>query len=82
MASFDLYGDIQLKAGNPKRKAYVVGEKVPVEDGVYVTPHGMVVVRGGKLLTTFDEVKVIDKWGTPIGLDEMLSARKPVAQTT
>jgi len=80
MASFDLYGDIQLKAGEPKRKAYMVGERVPIEDGVYLTPSGMVIIQDGKLLTTFSDLKVIDKWGEEIELNETLSARKPVAQ--
>jgi len=70
MGIYDTYGGIQLKVGDVDMNYFDVGDTVPIEDGVYLTPEGIVVILDGKLVRTFE--KAISKWGEPIDPEDIL----------
>ena len=70
MGLYDTYASVQLKVGPRVCKDYVVGDSVPIADGVYVGWDGAVVVIGGQLAAVFSEVT--DKWGNSISFGTML----------
>lgn len=66
MGLYDTYGPthIQIKAGMLSGSDYQIGEQVPiVDDGVYISGEGLVVVKDGKLIATFEEGCLYTKWG-------------------
>lgn len=81
MGSYDIYGDgIQLKVGPCECDRYNAGDIVPIDDGVYVTPEGVVVVHGGRLLCAIVTSEVVTKWGDVLNLHDLLDTYNPVAQ--
>jgi len=83
MGLFDYFGEegIQLKAGECQMFDYHVGEDVPLADGVYVAYEGLVVVKSGKLLMTFPEGFLYNKWGGELYEQGILDADNPIVQT-
>lgn len=85
MGLYDEYIDggvyVQIKASNddesmPTRK---VGERVPLEDGIYIGYEGAVVIKNGVFVAAFDELN--DKWGGVLvtEFDELLNLNNPIA---
>lgn len=62
--------EIQLKNGPCKMEDYKVGDKVPLDDGVYVGREGVVVVIDGKFAAAFNHLT--DKWGDLFDLGSLM----------
>jgi hypothetical protein len=75
--AYNIYGKrkIELKIGDLKMHQFSQGDKVDIPDGVYVGS-GVVVIHKGKFVAEFDHL--VDKWGDPIDVSELLSNRNPV----
>jgi len=61
MGIYDEYEGVQLKVGDVGMCYYRIGDKVKLQDGVYVAPDGAVVIKNKKLFMTTKNVQ--DKWG-------------------
>jgi len=95
MGAYDDVCGMQVKAGPCEFEHYGIGDRVPLEDGLYLCPDGAFVVKYGIVLwctvETWEEgadgkfvqtgwPRVFDKWGTYIYLDALLEERSPVAK--
>lgn len=82
MGLYDYFGieGIQLKAGECNMLDYSVGDDVPLADGVYVAYEGLVVIRDGKLLATFPNGQLFNKWGGFIEERAELDTENPIFQ--
>jgi len=70
---------IQIKCTpNPCLHHYFVGEKIPLDDGLYLGFEGWFVVRKGKVREYGD--RVFSKWGDEIKLEDILSRYNIVEQ--
>lgn len=82
MGMYDSFGKsgVQLKAGLCNMDHYHVGDTVTgFDDGVYIAPDGIVVIKNGVFVAEFpkyDDGKkvvetpfIIDKWGTIMPID-------------
>lgn len=69
MGAYDIFGDIQLKAGACVMGEYTEGDLVSLNDGVYVGLNGVVVILNGKLAKTFPTLN--DKDGGSYDLEEI-----------
>lgn len=78
MGVYDTFGDTQIKAGPCAMKHYKIGQSVPLENGVYVAPDGVVVIAGGIFVAEFSDLR--DKWGGRLDCDTVLDARHPIKQ--
>ena len=81
MSMYDLFGKkfIQLKARpNPNMNYYNVRAAVPYDDGIYLAPDGIIVVKNGKFKCTLELNQIYDKWGDSVNLSKMLERRNPV----
>jgi len=64
MGLFDTYAGVQLKIGDVCLRSFRVGHAVPIPDGIYLAREGIVVIKEGKLLASFEGDDIIfDKWG-------------------
>ena len=70
MGVYDTFGECQIKAGPCMLKEYVVGERVPLPDGVYVSYDGVVVVVRGVFVAEFPTLT--DKWGGEMDVADVL----------
>ena len=70
MGVYDEYAGLQLKVGPRRLDQYIVGDKVPIEDGVYVAWGGVVVVKGGMFIAAFEHL--LTKWGGVIEPEDVL----------
>ena len=61
MGVYDIYEGIQLKVGDVTMCTYRIGDKVNIEDGIYVGYEGMVVVKDGIFIAKYRYLT--DKWG-------------------
>ncbi len=79
MGIYDTYGEngIQIKIGDVKMNYFYVGDKVPVNDGIYVAHEGIFVVKRGVLIAEFPLDALQDKYGCPIEINT--HANNPVA---
>ena len=82
MGLYDTYGSdfTQIKTSNDGKlelRHFMVGDKVPLDNGVYLSSNVLVVV-GGELIAVFD--KLTDKWGGDVSWSDLLMGRNPVAQ--
>jgi len=77
MSAYNIYGKrkIELKIGDLKMHQFNQGDKVDIPDGVYIGS-GVVVIHKRKFVAEFD--RLVDKWGDPIDVSELLSNRNPV----
>lgn len=77
MGIYDTYGEheIQLKVGDVYMSIYKAGDKVPIADGVYLAPDGVVVVIEGKLALT--DKKLTSKWGVMLSPETLLKPHNP-----
>jgi hypothetical protein len=75
MGVFDTYNGIQLKVGEITMANFKIGHKVPIDEGVYLAPQGVVVVLGGKLAYT--SKIVLSKWGAQLSPDKLLAPVNP-----
>lgn len=58
MGMFNTYGSTQLKAGDCCALHYYdEGDKVDIEDGLYIGAWGFVVVKGGVFIAEYTELK-------------------------
>lgn len=78
MGMYDTFNGIQLKVGDCVLDNFKIGDKVPIPDGVYLAPDGVVVVVGGKLAYTSDHV--FSKWGRALDTYKLLEPVNPFAQ--
>lgn len=78
MGVYDTYGNIQLKVGPCGLNEYRIGNKVPIDDGIYIAYGGAIVVKDGKLVAEFQ--KVYDKWGHPLDMSSVLDCNNAVVQ--
>ena len=77
MSAYNIYGKrkIELKIGDLKMHQFNQGDKVDIPDGVYIGS-GVVIIHKGKFVAEFDHL--VDKWGDPIDVSELLSNRNPI----
>jgi len=77
MGVYNMLGDCQIKAGPCDMEHFVIGEKVPLPDGVYVAHEGIVVVIMGVFVGEFSTLT--DKWGGEIDPVDVIEKLNPVA---
>ncbi len=85
MGVYDMFGKefIQLKARpNPNMSHYRVRSKVPYNDGVYLAPDGIVIIKNGVFKCALKLDQIYDKWGQEIDLSKFLQERNPLYQVT
>jgi hypothetical protein len=85
MGLYDMFGKefIQLKAReNPNMSHYTVRSHVPYEDGIYLAPDGIVVIKNGIFKCNLKLNQIYDKWGNQVDLSTTLRRRNPVYQVT
>lgn len=69
MGIFDTFYDrhndlsIQLKAGDPSLENFQVGDKVDLDDGLYFSREGIVVIKLNKFIGAYHYSDVKDKFG-------------------
>lgn len=75
---------IQFKLGKQILKNYMLGEDIPLDNGLYFAKEGMFVVFDNKLVAAFDsdEKFMVDKWGGEIGYPELWSPIDKVLNLT
>jgi len=63
MGVYDTYGELcgQLKVGDVCMNTFLVGDTVPIPDGVYVTLGSVIVVKDGIFIAEYEVLT--DKWG-------------------
>ena len=76
MGVYDTVGNCQIKAGPCEMEYYEIGDDVPLEDGVYVSYEGVIVVVNGVFFTEFKGLK--DKWGGRIDVADVLRGLNPL----
>ena len=66
MGVYDEYGTLggQIKVGSCELTHFLVGSKVDIPDGVYITLCNVVVIVGGVFVAEFETLT--DKWGGAI----------------
>ena len=64
MGVFDWYGSVQLKVGHSAMCSYVIGDYVPIPDGVYVGHEGVIVTHNHRFIAEYTGINT--KWGTQI----------------
>ncbi len=82
---FDLFGRefIQLKARpNPNMSHYTTRSHVPYEDGIYLAPDGIVVIKNGVFKCNLKLDQIYDKWGERVDLSRTLTKRNPLYKVT
>lgn len=85
MSLYDMFGKnfIQLKARpNPNMCHYRVRAKVPYNDGIYLAPDGIVVIKNGVFKCSLQLNQIYDKWGEPFDLSRTLEKRNPLYAAT
>lgn len=60
MGMFDYYEGVQIKRGPRTLHSYKIGDEVPLEDGIYISYEGAIVILGKKLVASFDDI--CTKW--------------------
>jgi len=78
MGCYDTYGrlEMQLKCGECLLNNFAVGDKVDIQDGVYVAYEGVAVVKDGIFIAEFENLT--DKWGGKISPEEIIESRNPI----
>lgn len=78
MGVYDTYGELgaQLKCGDVSMEHYKVGDTVPLEDGVYLTYEGAIVIKDGRFIA--ESARVFDKYGGEVTYRDILDRRNPV----
>lgn len=77
MGYYDCYEEIQIKV-NPSGKTYKLGDKVEIDDGVYLGYEGVIVILGGQFIAKVDVL--YDKWGGVIEPNSIIDRYNPVQQ--
>jgi len=75
---YDEYEGIQLKIGDCNLDSFRIGDKVPIDDGIYIAYEGAAIVLDGVLITT--DLKLFDKWGKMLDPTEFIENRNPVSR--
>lgn len=70
MGLFNEFAGVQLKVGKCLCEHYEIGDKVPLDDGIYIGYEGAVVVKDNILVACFSELKT--KWGHKIKPSSLL----------
>lgn len=77
MGVYDEYAGLQLKVGPCNLDYYDIGDKVPIEDGIYVAWCGVVVIKEGVFVATFEHL--LSKWGGVIETKDILMPHDPIS---
>jgi len=82
MGTYDTYGEegIQLKTGPCDMLHYDIGDKVDISDGVHLAYDGIVVVKNGILIETFNITSLYTKWGHKLDIEEIINPINPIKQ--
>lgn len=79
MGVYDYVLGMQVKATpDPCMRNYEVGDKIPLDDGAYLTFEGVFIVAGGKVVAGTSII--FNKWGGPVVLYDLLNPSNPVSQ--
>jgi len=79
MGAYDEYGNAQIKlAMGSEPQCYKIGDKVPLEDGVYLDYGTVIVIKDGVFVAEFDELR--SKWGDRIDSGGVIAALSPISQ--
>ena len=77
MGSYNTYGEIQLKVSDDlSLKEFKDGDEVDIPDGAYLGYGGIVVVKNGKLVGTFDRLQT--SWGGEVDIDALVKDNNPM----
>lgn len=76
MGMFDVYGETQLKVGEPKLRDFKIGDEVPIPDGVYLGWEGVVVVLGRKFVAEFPTI--VNTYGDAMPIQQFLRRPDPM----
>ena len=73
MGVYNTYGEngLQLKVGDLCLKHFNIGDKVDINDGVYLEYGGVIVIKDGVFMAEYENL--IDKWGGIHETDEFLN---------
>lgn len=81
MGTYNTYIDgekqCQLKIGDTSEMiCFNAGDKVPIQDGLYLEYGGIVIVKNGIFVGIFDQL--IDKWGGIVDHRKIVDENSPV----
>lgn len=78
MGLFDEVCGIQIKCTHdPILKKYNLGDKIKLEDGIYLGYEGWFRILNGKITDTGKNI--FNKWGRLLSMEEILNLDNPVA---
>lgn len=78
MQKYDTYEEAQLKVGDCRGNTFNLGDRVPIDDGVYLAHTGAVIIMEGRLKYYIKNEDIYDKWGKSIDIQEAIEARNPI----
>ena len=76
MGVYDTYGSSQLKVGPCEMKVYKIGDKVWIEDGLYIGDSSFIVIARGIFMAEYDSAT--SKWGDKVHTDTILEPFHPM----
>ena len=80
MGCYDTYGKIrmQMKIGCDGMSDYSIGDRVPLEDGIYLGYGGAIVVKDGIFIAEFENIR--DKWGNLMSCNDLIASNNPISK--
>lgn len=77
----DKYGRRGIKTafGKTSGKRFIVGDKVPIPNGMYIGYEGGFVISGGRLIHV--SKRIYDRWGMTLRLDDIMEKRGPLGKS-
>jgi len=80
MGLFNSYGELEIQLKIDKDsltlKHYSIGEKVSLDDGIYIGFEGAIVIKDGVFIAEFDSLT--DKWGNSLSCQEIIGPESPL----
>lgn len=76
MGVHDIYGKCQIKYGPCELKKFSIGDKVPIEDGAYISYEGIVVILHGQFIAEFPDLRT--KYGGRLQPLEIVNRVNPI----
>jgi|WetSurMetagenome_2_1015567.scaffolds.fasta_scaffold1712409_1 hypothetical protein len=75
MGIYDTYEGCQIKVGHSSMKEFIVGDKVDIPDGIYITFDGIVIIKNSTFIGVNE--KIFNKWGAEIDQEKLINLIKP-----
>lgn len=78
MGIYTTYGNVQIKIDNDKKsnplKQYIIRDKVPIDDGVYIGREGIIVIKDHIFIAEFNDMK--NKYGKSFTYNDIIFKKK------